>query len=82
MSAEALDLIQQIKRKVAALEWNEDHVAMDNYCAEIDSLMYKLRSIVIPPVRIVQGILHEGDTMNVRQLGLAELLAEIGEELK
>jgi hypothetical protein len=37
---------------------------------------------VIPPVRIVQGILHEGDTMNVRQLGLAELLAEIGEELK
>ena len=73
---EAVELIQQIKRKVAALEWNEDHVAMDNYCGEIDSLMYKLRSIVIPPpVRIVQDNF-------VRQLGLAELLAEIGEELK
>ena len=70
---EAIDLIQQIKRKVAALEWNEDFVAMDKHCGEIDSLMYKLRSLVIPsPVRDVPLV----------QLGLAELLAEIGEELK
>ena len=72
---EAIDLIQQIKRKVAALEWNEDHVAMDNYCGEIDLLMYKLRSIVIPPpVRIARP----GEFRHT----LAELLAEIGEELK
>ena len=74
---EAIDLIQQIKRKVAALEWNEDHVAMDNYCGEIDSLMYKLRSVVIPPpVRIARP----GEFAKSKQLGLDELLAEIGED--
>lgn len=44
-------LIYAIKAKTAMLEWDDDYIAMDKACGEIDTLMYRLRQLVLAPKR-------------------------------
>lgn len=47
---EVAELIQQIKDKANALEFNEDGVAFDQAVGEIDYLCWKLRQVTWAPV--------------------------------